>query len=70
MKAINYADLMERVGAVGLSGVRAIAMDEFAIQRGHRYATVALEVGTNRVLSFALRSSSQRINSSGSLHAT
>jgi transposase len=33
-----------------LDGVRVIAIDEFAIQRGHRYATVVVDVLTKRVL--------------------
>ena len=42
--------LVARLGPVDLSGVRVIAMDEFAIQRGHRYATIVVDVPTNRVL--------------------
>jgi transposase len=33
-----------------LDGVRVIAMDEFAIQKGHRYATVVVEPYRKRVL--------------------
>jgi transposase len=33
-----------------LDGVRVIAIDEFAIQKGHRYATVVVDVATKRVL--------------------
>ena len=35
---------------VDLSGVEQIVMDEFAIQKGHRYATVIVEPQTKRVL--------------------
>jgi transposase len=35
---------------VDLSGVRQLAMDEFAIQKGHRYATVVIEPHRKRVL--------------------
>lgn len=33
-----------------LSGIEVLAMDEFAIQRGHRYATVVIEPRIRRVL--------------------
>jgi transposase len=35
---------------VDLDGVTRIAMDEFAIQKGHRYATVVVDVTRKRVL--------------------
>jgi hypothetical protein len=34
--------LERRLGPVDLSTVRVIAIDEFAIQLGHRYATVVV----------------------------
>ncbi len=40
----------ETLGPVVLDGVRVIAMDEFAIHKGHRYATVVVEPATKRVL--------------------
>lgn len=49
-KAIDYRALKHRVGPVDLDGVRRIAMDEFAIQKGHRYATVVVDVERKRVL--------------------
>lgn len=49
-KQIDQRALERRLGPVDLSAVRVIAIDEFAIQRGHRYATVVLEVPTKRVL--------------------
>lgn len=33
-----------------LRGVTVIAMDKFAIQKGHRYATVIVEPSSKRVL--------------------
>ena len=49
-KAIDFRALERRVGPVDLAGVRRIAMDEFAIQKGHRYATVVVDVERKRVL--------------------
>ena len=50
VKQIDQRVLERRLGPVDLSTVRVIAIDEFAIQRGHCYATVVLEVPTKRVL--------------------
>lgn len=49
-KAIDKAYLQQTLGPVELSGVEEIAMDEFAIQKGHRYATVVVEPHQKRVL--------------------
>lgn len=50
VKQIDKRSLVARLGPVDLSDVRVIAVDEFAIQRGHRYATVVAEPATKRVL--------------------
>lgn len=50
VKAVDRASLEERLGPVDLSGVEQIVMDEFAIHKGHRYATVILDAPTKRVL--------------------
>lgn len=50
VKAIDHAYLEEKLGPINLAGVEQIAMDEFAIQKGHRYATVVVEPHTKRVL--------------------
>jgi transposase len=50
VKATDEAYLKESLGPVDLSNVQQIAMDEFAIQKGHRYATVIIEPSTKRVL--------------------
>lgn len=50
VKSLDLAFLQSRVGPVDVSGVEAILMDEFAIQKGHRYATVIVEAATRRVL--------------------
>lgn len=50
VKAIDKASLAQSLGPVDLSGIEVIAMDEFALQKGHRYATVVVEPGTKRVL--------------------
>jgi transposase len=50
VKAIDKTYLEEHLGPVDLKGIEQIAMDEFAIQKGHRYATVIVEPRTKRVL--------------------
>jgi transposase len=50
VKQIDQRALSARLGPIDLSDVRVIAIDEFAIQRGHRYATIAVEPATKRVL--------------------
>lgn len=50
VKSIDKRHLSETLGPVDLSGVSLLAMDEFAIRKGHRYATVIVEPRTKRVL--------------------
>jgi transposase len=50
VQRIDQAALEARLGPVDLAGVRQIVIDEFAIQKGHRYATVVAEPVTRRVL--------------------
>lgn len=50
VKTIDREALSERLGPVDLSGVSVIGMDEFAIQKGHRYATVVVDIQRKRVL--------------------
>lgn len=50
VKQIDQRALVARRGPVDLSTVRVLALDEFAIQRGHRYATVVVDPTTTRVL--------------------
>ena len=50
VKLIDWRHLERALGPVDLSGVGTIAMDEFAIQKGHRYATVVVEPSRKRVL--------------------
>ena len=50
VKGIDKRWLRRSLGEVDLSGVELIAMDEFAIQKGHRYATVIVEPLRKRVL--------------------
>lgn len=50
VKRLDKEHLKQTLGPVDLAGVREIAMDEFAIQKGHRYATVVVEPHTKRVL--------------------
>ena len=48
-KALDFRALEQRPGPVDLDGVRRLAMDEFAIHKGHRYATVVVDVERKRV---------------------
>lgn len=50
VKQIDKDYLRETLGPPDLSGLEAIVMDEFAIQKGHRYATVIVEPYTKGVL--------------------
>lgn len=50
VKAIDRACLERALGPVDLDGLEVIALDEFAIQKGHRYATVIVEPTRKRVL--------------------
>jgi len=50
VKEIDRSSLERELGPVDLEGVAVIAMDEFAIQKGHRYATVIVEPTRKRVL--------------------
>lgn len=50
VKDIDRRSLERRLGPVDLDDVAVIAMDEFAIQKGHRYATVIVEPTRKRVL--------------------
>lgn len=50
VKLIDHRHLERELGPVDLSAVTVIAMDEFAIQKGHRYATVVVEPSRKRVL--------------------
>ena len=50
VKVIDKRHLEEALGPIDLSGVSVIAMDEFAIQKGPRYATVIIDPTVKRVL--------------------
>lgn len=50
VKRIDKAYLTRTLGPVDLSDVTFLAMDEFAIQKGHRYATVVIDPLCKRVL--------------------
>jgi transposase len=50
VKDLDHAWLEHHLGPPNLDGLEVIAMDEFAIQRGHRYATVVIEPQRRRVL--------------------
>jgi len=53
VKQIDRRALYTRLGPItreSLAGVRFLVIDEFAIQKGHRYATVIVDPTTKRVL--------------------
>lgn len=50
VKEVHKAWLKRTVGPIDFSGVSMLVMDEFAIQKGHRYATVVADAQTKRVL--------------------
>jgi transposase len=50
VKRIHKAHLQKELEPADLSGITVIGMDEFAIQKGHRYATVIVDMDTKRVL--------------------
>ncbi len=50
VKHIDKVALERSLGPPSGQGAEVIAMDEFAIQKGHRYATVAVDARTRRVI--------------------
>lgn len=50
VKELDFASMQRTLGPVDLDGLEVIGMDEFAIQKGHRYATVIVEPTRKRVL--------------------
>lgn len=50
VKRIDKAQLSAKLDPIDLSGIEYLLMDEFAIERGHRYATVVFEPTRRRVL--------------------
>ena len=50
VKEIDKRSLQQRFGTVDFSGVEIIGMDEFALRKGHRYATVIVEPHRKEVL--------------------
>ncbi|MDY0063342.1 MAG: ISL3 family transposase [Myxococcota bacterium] len=50
VRDIVKGDLDRRAERLSLAEVRCIAIDEFAIRKGHRYATVVVEMLTGQVL--------------------
>jgi transposase len=50
VKAVFKEHLSRRLKQISLSQVRMIAIDEFAIHKGHRYMTVVLDLDTGQIL--------------------
>ena len=61
VKAIHKYYLVKTLGPVNLSGIRVLAMDEFAIRKGHRYATIIIDPYTKRALWLGLGNSRESI---------
>ena len=61
VKAIDKTHLRASLGEPDLSGVEVVAMDEFALHKGHRYATVFVEPRTRRVLWVCLGRTGEQI---------
>jgi transposase len=50
VKDLDRAGLERELGPVDLDGLEVLVMDEFALHKGHRYATVVVEARRKRVL--------------------
>jgi transposase len=50
VRNLDKRRLEREYGSLDMTGVRLLAMDEFAIHKGHRYATVIIDYDTRRVL--------------------
>jgi len=50
LKTLDKRRLQAEVGTFDSSGVRRLVMDEFALHKGHRYATVIMDAERTRVL--------------------
>lgn len=50
VKDVDKRRLERNVGAFDLGEVRRLVMDEFALHKGHRYATVIMDADRKRVL--------------------
>lgn len=50
VKRLDKRRLQAQFGAPDFSGVRVIGVDEFALHKGHRYATIVVEPSRRRVL--------------------
>jgi transposase len=61
VKAINKRHLKVALGPIDLTGVSVIAMDELAMQKGHRYATVIVDPTIKKVLWMGRRRGRQDI---------
>jgi len=61
VKTIDKRHLLKTLGPIDLTDVRVLAMDEFAIRKGHRYATLIIEPYTKRALWLGLGNSRDSI---------
>ena len=61
VKSIDKAWLTATLGEPDLTGIECLALDEFAIKRGHRYATIFVEPNRKEVLWVCRRRSREDI---------
>ena len=50
VKEIDKRRLTEEVGTPSYDGLRLLAVDEFAVHKGHRYMTTVLDIDTGRIV--------------------
>jgi transposase len=51
VRKVHYDALLHEYGALDYGDLRLLAVDEIAIRKGHKYATVIVDIETGRVLS-------------------
>ena len=62
VKKLDFTSLQRELGPLDLDGLEVIGMDEFAIQKGHRYATVIVEpTGHDNISRFSIHMTPRRV---------
>ena len=70
LKTLDKRRLEAEVGAFEPGGVRRLVMDEFALHKGHRYATVIMDAERTRVLWSATATAARRFAPSSNCSAS